>query len=227
MLSGTRRSALAPSLGLLLLATSPVSAHDPFEITTDAHLEVYGLNVHTTLSLESAARMCLNAPAVPRFRGSDFPRFFAQFEACARDFYALSSGGAPLAARSLSLSLSPEDDLEIRAMHERPAKSPLVFDAARLRGLPAGAGVVLTVTGQRSFLGQKLLTPDDTRFEVSIAADGEAVGTPPLSASGHPPPMTGKTTKRLWFPLGAALTLVLVIALRWVVGHFVTRQRGE
>jgi hydrogenase/urease accessory protein HupE len=42
------------------------------------------------------------------------------------------------------------------------------------------AGVVLTATGARTFLGQKVLRPDDTILEIPITAEAEAAGTPPL-----------------------------------------------
>jgi hydrogenase/urease accessory protein HupE len=42
------------------------------------------------------------------------------------------------------------------------------------------AGVVLTATGARTFLGQKVLRPDDAVFEIPITAEAEAPGTPPL-----------------------------------------------
>jgi len=38
---------------------------------------------------------------------------------------------------------------------------------------------VLTVTGARTFLGQKVLRPDDAAFEIPITGDAEAIGTPP------------------------------------------------
>ena len=39
---------------------------------------------------------------------------------------------------------------------------------------------MLTATGARTFLGQKVLRPDDTAFAIPITAEAEAPGTPPL-----------------------------------------------
>ncbi|HYP77195.1 MAG TPA: HupE/UreJ family protein [Polyangiaceae bacterium] len=176
-----RRITLLSCVVLGLLLAPRASAHDPFEITSDAHVDERGLNLHTTLSLETAARICLvEAESRARFTRADFEPARARFESCARAYYMLSAGGKPLALRSLSLSLSAEDDLEMRALYARPAASPLRFEAVGLKGLRAGAGVVLTVTGQRTFLGQKLLSPDDTRLELEITDEGEAPGTPPV-----------------------------------------------
>lgn len=187
MLSPLSRIAFALCVAFGLLAPTRANAHDPLEITTDAHIDVAGLNVHTTLSLDTAARICLRAEApARRLASADFSQFRAQFEGCARGFYALGSGGKQLALLSLSLSLTPEDDLEMRAVYARPTASPLSFDASGLKGLPPAAGIVLTVTGQRSFLGQKLLRPDDTRFERPITAQGEEIGTPALPPVSDP-----------------------------------------
>jgi len=169
-----------------LLVCSRASAHDPFEVTTDAHIDDHGLNVRTTLSLHTAGRMCLAGPdRERRLVPGDFQLFRAAFERCARDYFALGSGAKRLELRSLSLQLSVENDLEMRLLYARPVESPLSFDARGLHGLSERAGVVLTVTGQRTFLGQKLLRPDDPRLELPITAEAEALGTPPLPTFGR------------------------------------------
>jgi len=164
-----------------LLSAGNARAHDPFEITTDAHVSGDSLGVHTTLSLATAARLCFaGAAAERRLQAADFEAERAALTRCARDYYQISAGGAPLELRSLTLGLGPEDDLEIRLVVARPRESPLIFDAVGLKRLSPRAGVVLTVTGERSFLGQKVLRPDDTRLTLPITADAEARGTPPL-----------------------------------------------
>lgn len=194
-----------------MLGPVRASAHDPFEISTDAHSDASGLKVHTTLSLATAGRICLPAAAPSRrLMAQDFSTFRGQLERCARDFYALGSGGKPLPLLSLALSLSPEDDLEIRAVYARPTLSPLSFEAVGLRGLPAVAGIVLTVTGRRSFLGQKLLRPDDVRFERPITPEGEEIGTPPLPAPSVPVP-------RRAAHLGGVLLVLALLVGAWAM----------
>jgi hydrogenase/urease accessory protein HupE len=179
------RGVLALALGLLLLARS-AQAHDPFEITTDAHVSGEELSVHSTLSLQTAARACLEgAQAERRLEPADFEALRPRFEACARDDYSITAGGQPLSLRSASVRLTVEADLEMLLTYERPRASPLVFDALRLRRLIPRAGVVLTVTGARTFLGQKLLRPDDSVLELSITSEAEALGTPPLPSFGR------------------------------------------
>ena len=80
------------------------------------------------------------------------------------------------------LDATVENDLDIRITYRRPSRSPLVLDAVYLRRLAGRpmAGVVLTATGARTFLGQKVLRPDDTILEIPITAEAEALGTPPL-----------------------------------------------
>ena len=82
----------------------------------------------------------------------------------------------------MHVDVTVENDLDIRVSYPRPVRSPLVFEAVHLPRLAARAmaGVVLTATGARTFLGQKVLRPDDAVFEVPITAEAEAPGTPPL-----------------------------------------------
>jgi hydrogenase/urease accessory protein HupE len=173
--------------GLALLGVAqPASAHEPFEITTDAHVSGEELRLHTTLSLLTATRACFDGPdSQRRLEPRDFEAFRDAFDACARDYYRVSSGGAVLPARSASARLGVEGDVELWASYARPTASPLLFDASRLRKLAARAGVVLTVTGVRTFLGQKLLSPDDAQLELAITPEAESPGTAPLPSLGR------------------------------------------
>jgi hydrogenase/urease accessory protein HupE len=189
MLSARARLRAAGSgllLALALLGVRLARAHDPFEITTDAHVSGADLAVHTTLSLLTAARACLaGADAQKQLLPADFESERAHFEACARDYYLIRSGGEPLPLRSSQVSLGREADVEMKLVYARPTRSPLVFDAQGLRRLVARAGVVITVTGARTFLGQKVLRPDDSVFEIPITDAGEAPGTAPSPSFGR------------------------------------------
>lgn len=217
-----RRSALAGSIALALAAPARVSAHDPFEITTDAHIDVYGLKVHTTLSLDSAARICLPAtPRARRFAVVEFSQFRPQFERCAGNFYALTAGGVPLVSRSVSLQLSPEDDLEIRVAYDRPTESPLSFELVGLKSLPSGAGAVLTVTGQRTFIGQKLLSPGEPGVAFEITQEGESPSVRSPSAQQAAPRPVERTPPVFERPeprSGVGLSLALLSFALLVLG---------
>jgi len=166
---------------LVLLAGRAARAHDPFEITTDAHVSEGGtLTLHTTMSLPTASRACLDGTGAP-VTAREFALLVARFEACARGSYDVRAGGASLRPLGARAALTVEEDVEMWVTFPRPAKSPLVFDAVGLRRLPARAGVVLTVTGARTFLGQKVLRPDDPTFEIPITEEAEAPGTSPAS----------------------------------------------
>jgi hydrogenase/urease accessory protein HupE len=174
------------ALGLALFCARSAWAHDPFEITTDAHVHARELDVHTTLSLLTAERACLTLPGPPRHAElADFTAFHSQLEACARNYYRITEGGEALALRGFSMELTLEGDVDTRLIYERPSKTPLVFEALGLQKLAPRAGVVITVTGERTFLGQKLLRPDDSRFELPITAEAEAPGTAPLPSFGR------------------------------------------
>jgi len=172
---------------LLASAGTPARAHDPFEITTDAHVSGDRLALHTTMSLLTAARVCFagagtGAGARKTIDVPELAALWPALEDCARRFYRVSSGGAALPVLEAHVGATVENDIDIKVATARPARSPLVFDAAllpRLAGRPM-AGVVVTATGARTFLGQKVLRPDDAVFEVPITAEAEAPGTPPL-----------------------------------------------
>jgi hypothetical protein len=91
----------------LVLVTSVARAHDPFEITSDAHVSGDRMVVHTTMSLLTAARACLPGASALRIpRPADFEPSRPLYEACARDFYRITSGAAPLPVREVQLGLT-------------------------------------------------------------------------------------------------------------------------
>jgi hydrogenase/urease accessory protein HupE len=135
------------------------------------------------MSLPTAARVCFTGAAAPKtIETGEVPAARPALEACARAFYRVRSGGQELPVLEARLDVTVENDLDVRVFYPRPARSPLLFDAALLPRLAgrAMAGVVLTATGARTFLGQKVLRPDDAAFEIPITPEAEAPGTPPL-----------------------------------------------
>src|SRR3954468_9608667 len=139
----------------VLLAGATAGAHDPFEITTDAHVSGARLGLHTTMSLLTATRLCFaGANTRKTIDVSEFPALRPALTDCLRGFYRVSSGGDPLPVVDAALQVTVEGDLDARLSTPRPARSPLVFDAVLLPRLAgrASAGVVLTATGARTFL---------------------------------------------------------------------------
>jgi hypothetical protein len=202
-----------PIIVAVLLGSRLAAAHDAFEITTDAHVSGEVLTLHTTLSLNTATRMCFDGKQALRIVDPlAFPALASRYESCARDFYRLTAGGVALPVSTAKVGLTVEADVEMWTAYPRPAQSPLRFDAVRLRRLFApSAGVVLTVTGARSFLGQALLRPATPTFEVAIGPDAEA----PQPA---PPPTSG------WATYGLAVALTLAsIGLVWLIRGLVNR----
>jgi hypothetical protein len=177
------RRVAAVAACVLLLGAPAARAHDPFEITSDAHVSGDRLTVHTTLSLLTAARICFaGAGARKTIAVPELAAVWPALEDCARRFFVVSSGGATLPVIQVSVDVTSENDLDMRVAFPRPHATPLVFEAAYLQRLAgrAMAGVVLTATGVRSFLGQKVLRPDDAVFEIPITTDAETPGTPPM-----------------------------------------------
>jgi len=168
------------ALILHLLRPSAARAHDPFEITTDAHIAGAELRLHSTLSLLTAGRICLPERTGKPLVRADYPGVRAALEACGRDFFAVSQFGQALPARAVRLLLTVEDDLDITTTYARPTRGPLAFDAVYLRRAVKhpSAGVVLTVTGERAFLGQQLLRPEEPTLSVSLEPDAARADAP-------------------------------------------------
>jgi hypothetical protein len=176
-----RASAVGAVAAAVWLAAGRAGAHDPFEITTDAHVAGDRLTLHTTMSLLTATRACLReAGSLRALRPEEAPAYLPLFEVCARAFYRVSAGGDALAVLDAHVALTVEHDLDMKVAYPRPRRTPLVFEASNLRPLVARGGIVLTVTGERTFLGEALLRPDSPRLEVPITAEAEAPGTAPL-----------------------------------------------
>lgn len=206
-------------LWLWLIAVAPllgggvVAAHDPYELTTDAHVSGDTLTLHTTLSLRTATRMCFAGKEALRIVDPlEFGAFADRYQACARDFYRVTAGGVELPSQSARVTLTIEEDVDMVVAYPRPTKGPLGFDAVRLRRLVApSAGAILTVTGARTFLGQTLLRPQTPTFEVAIGPDAEA----PASS---PPQFIGLGR----IGLAAALTVV-AFGLVWLIRGVIYR----
>ncbi len=167
----------------LLAWSGPARAHDPFEVTTDAHITSSELRLHTTLSLLTVGRICLAVDGgrrAPPLRAAEFPAVRAIVQQCARDFFRVTDAGAPLAPSAIVLTPTVEDDLDVKTTYPRPARGPLGFDALFLRRLTQpSAGIVLTVTGERAFLGQQVLRPEAPTFEARLEPDAALPGAPP------------------------------------------------
>jgi hydrogenase/urease accessory protein HupE len=171
-------------IGTITSVAHPAHAHDPFEVTTDAHITTSDLRLHTTLSLLTAGRICLPADGGRRvLRASEFPAARGALEACARDFYRLTDAGAALLPTAVTLVPTVEEDLDVKVTYPRPGRGPLGFDAAFLRHISQpSAGVLLTVTGERAFLGQQVLRAEAPTFEAPLEPDAPAPGAPPAAA---------------------------------------------
>jgi hypothetical protein len=134
------------------LAGGPAWAHDAGEVTADARVTGDGVAVHLTMSLATAAVAC-----PPR----------ESLERCAAVFLRVSAAGKTLAPREARIARGPEGDLEMFVTWSRPRRGPLVFTAPLVGSLrDPNAGMVLTVTGERTVLGQAVLSADRPALEV-------------------------------------------------------------
>lgn len=129
-------------MGLALLALGPLlQAHDPYEITADFRSDAKYVELRVTFARQTAmkvAREETNGRA--QFGPNQFEEVRPALEKCARRVLVLSSaeGGAddrPVELVELTASLTPESDIEFRAVYARPAVTKLNFEAPFLRAL--------------------------------------------------------------------------------------------
>src|SRR5438046_1451425 len=119
-----RPLARAAAVALLVLLTArPARAHDPFEITTDAHVAGDRLGLHTTMSLLTAARLCFQGAGARRaIEVPELAALWPALEDCARGFYRVGSGGEVLPVIDAHLDVTVENDLDIRLSYRRPSR---------------------------------------------------------------------------------------------------------
>ena len=160
------------------LAASGVSAHEPFQITTDARALRDGLTLHVTMAGRTATLACPDAVGAARnLSEGDLTARRAPLEACARGLYVVTGAAGRLEPRAVTVSLSEEGDFDARLRYDAAPPGPLTLDAVHLARIPdAMFGAELTVTADRAFLGQALLRATAPRFTTQVPAFGEVPG---------------------------------------------------
>ncbi len=177
------------ALGFALFPTPRAFAHDPFEITADGRLSPDKLVLHITMSRSTA--YALIEPGIlggTSFTPEVLPRVIAAFEARAGDILEVEAGDAPLELRKTVVTITQEEDVDFILEYTPPAQSPLRFRATHVQKLGYGYGVTLTLTGDKEFLGSKLLMEHDLVLEVPIKlpSDGAPSGAGPSEPDPAP-----------------------------------------
>jgi hypothetical protein len=166
----------AAALVAMLLAAPEARAHDPFQITSDARVHADRIDLKITMAERTALALCrpTSGPAHPS-SPPEIEKLRAELESCGAGLYRLTAGGEPLVARRARVVLTEESDVETSLVYPPPGQNPLVFDAVHLTRLSNPTyGAELTVTGDGTFLGQKLLRADDSALSVEAATTRRA-----------------------------------------------------
>lgn len=155
-------------------------AHDPFEMTADGRLSPDKLVLQITMSRSTA--YALVDPDIlggTSFTPEVMPRLIKALEARAGNILEIEAGDAPLVLRKTNVTITQEEDVEFLLEYAPPTKSPLRFRATHVKKLGYGYGVSLTLTGDKEFLGSKLLMEHDLVLElpISLTPDGTPAGT--------------------------------------------------
>lgn len=161
------------ALGVLVaFAATAACAHDAFEITTTARWRSAALVLEITAARSTASRM---AGREESFAPEQFEEHRARLAASAREFFEITAGDRPLAARSSQAALGVENDVDYVVTFPLPPPGPVRFFARHVSRLGQGYGDVLTVhAADGALLGQKLLIGDDLSLSVDVPAQSAA-----------------------------------------------------
>jgi hydrogenase/urease accessory protein HupE len=156
---------------LILLLGAPLSAHDPFEITTSGKTETDRLVLEVTMTRASAWALATGTHAIRAgFAPEAFPALQPELQALASSLYDVLSCGRALPLQSALVQLSEEGEVQFLLTYERPLEGPLRLTAKHLGQLPEGYGnlVNLQQTAPAAVLGFKLLTFADPVFDAHV-----------------------------------------------------------
>ena len=187
VLAGAVAGAVAAVVAVVVLgvAQPAAQAHEPFEITTDARIGPGHLDLHVLLAADTAAKICFGERAPERRElkegGAEaFAKLQARFVTCAGRFYEVKDNDRILSLRTATARLTDEEDVDFRLGYPEPPPGVLRLDAVHLNRLGDGTyGALVTVTGDRTFFGQKLLRGGDPAarvIEVKVGKAGKAYG---------------------------------------------------
>ncbi|MEO7576736.1 MAG: HupE/UreJ family protein [Massilia sp.] len=198
------RPCLLGLLWLLLLACAavPAAAHEPFEITSNARLFADKTTLEVLIADSTSAALCL--PDARKLDATQFARHRALLVQCGAGLFQFADARGPLAVRTTEVTLTPENDLLVKLTYPPPAGPSLRIVAVHLARLSDPTyGATLTVTGDRIFLGQKLLRADDDAMLVKLpgatsagvpASPADPAGAPPVGANSTSPPSADAAT---------------------------------
>jgi hypothetical protein len=196
-----------------LCASSPAGragAHEPFQVTTDVRALRDGLTLHVAMASRTATLACPEVVRPARSLSVDeLGVHRAALEACAKGLYVVTGAAGRLEPRVVVLALTDEGDLDARIRYDPAPPGPLELEAVHLARLPdAMFGAELTVTSERSFLGQALLRAGSPVFKTRIPDEGEVPGeVARRRASGAIP--------WRWVAFVVGLALLGRVAARW------------
>ena len=155
-----------------LFAAPRARAHDPFQITTDARVHADRVELRITMAQRTATRLCLSPAPTATLSRVELEQHHGELALCGPSLYRLSAGGELLAPRATDVMVTAEDDVQTTLLFPPAARTPLVFDAVHLARLSNPTfGDELTVTGDGTFLGQKLLRADDSALSIDAPVE--------------------------------------------------------
>jgi hypothetical protein len=160
----------SPSLVALLLALAlPLRAHDIYTSWTDATIRDDRLELTLTLARASAARLLLDAEAVPTITPENFAQFAPQLKATAPALFEISCAGKLLKPTTSNVKISGDSDITFYLAYPRPPPGELQFLASYLFRLVDGhVGTLVVSDAAGNDLGWSPVSVDQPVFAIRL-----------------------------------------------------------
>jgi len=159
----------------LLLVLRVASAHEPFEITSNARLFSDRITLNVLITDSTAAKLCLpGATITSKLHEAELRANRVGVERCAAALYVVTDGAAELAPSKVEVRLTEEQDLDVMLTYPPSTQTHLSFEAVHLKRLDDPTyGATFTATSEKAFLAQKLLRADDPVLTVEPGSSAE------------------------------------------------------
>jgi hypothetical protein len=155
----------------LVIASTSLRAHDPYEAWVSANLHPERLVLLVTIAPATMLRLIDPEAKLRGITLDNLDALRARLRREAAGMLVLTSARRRLEPRETEVELTEENDLVLTLTFPRPAAGPLHFHAAFLKKLGEGYGAILEVRDASGRdLGWEKLSFEHPNFEVPIPA---------------------------------------------------------
>lgn len=193
ILDSQRRSQLlAICAGLILCGIARrAPAHDPFEVTTAATIDVGSMTLLVTMTRSSAV-LVSGVQAEALAFGPDFSHHEPRLHAAARRLYAVRSSGEELEPLQARVRLNSDHEVEFTITYPPPRPGSLQLHARCLDLLSEGHGNAVRLARAEPYgvIALEFLNASDPMLEVQLPGEQPAATAPVIPVSSFLPRFT-------------------------------------